>query len=100
MGVRDRVVAACEQHPSTTTPGVSCSVDKLYADFKSRGIGVSKETLLRYLEHFEDAFLLLAFPLAAESERRRQVNPRKLYLADHGLAHAFNASGGLTPFCP
>ena len=100
MGVRDRVVAACEQHPSTKTPGVICSVDKLYADFKSRGIGVSKETLLRYLEHFEDAFLLLAFPLAAESERRRQVNPRKLYLADHGLAHAFNASGGLTPFCP
>ena len=50
-----------------------CSVSKLYADFKSRGIGVSKETLLRYLEHFEDAFLLF----------------------DHGLAHAFSASGGL-----
>ena len=72
-----------------------CSVSKLYSDFKSRGIGVSKETLLRYLEHFEDAFLLFTLPLAAESERRRQVNPRKLYLVDHGLAHAFSASGGL-----
>lgn len=71
------------------------SVSKLYADFKSRGIGVSKETLLRYLEHFEDAFLLFTVPLAVQSERRRQVNPRKLYLVDHGLAHAFSPAAGL-----
>jgi len=75
LGVRDRVGAACEQNPPIKAPGVLCSVSKLYADFKSRGIGVSKETLLRYLEHFEDAFLLFTLPLAAESERRRQVNP-------------------------
>jgi predicted AAA+ superfamily ATPase len=71
------------------------SVTKLYADFKSRGIGVSKETLLRYLEHFEDAFLVFTVPLAVQSERRRQVNPRKLYLVDHGLAHAFSPAAGL-----
>jgi predicted AAA+ superfamily ATPase len=71
------------------------SVSKVYADFKSRGVGVSKETLLRYLEHFEDAFLVFTVPLAAGSERRRQVNPRKLYLVDHGLAHAFSPAGGL-----
>jgi predicted AAA+ superfamily ATPase len=61
---------------------------------------VSKETLLRYLEQFEDAFLLFSLTLAAESERGRQVNPRELYLADHGLANAFRASGRLTRFCP
>lgn len=71
------------------------SVSKVYADFKSRGISVSKETLLRYLEYFEDAFLLFTVPLAVRSERRRQVNPRKLYLVDHGLSHAFSPASGL-----
>jgi predicted AAA+ superfamily ATPase len=71
------------------------SVSKLYADFRSRGIGVSKETLLRYLEYFEDAFLLFTIPLATQSERRRQVNPRKCYLVDHGLSHAFSPAAGL-----
>jgi predicted AAA+ superfamily ATPase len=71
------------------------SVSKLYADFKSRGIGVSKETLLQYLQHFEDAFLLFTVPLAVRSERRRQVNPRKLYLVDHGLTHAFSPAASL-----
>lgn len=71
------------------------SVSKVYADFKSRGIGISKETLLRYLEYFEDAFLVFTVPLAVQSERRRQVNPRKLYLVDHGLSHAFSPAAGL-----
>jgi uncharacterized protein len=71
------------------------SVSKVYADLKSRGIGVSKETLLRYLDYCEDAFLLCTVPLAVQSERRRQVNPRKLYLVDHGLAHAFSPAAGL-----
>ena len=70
------------------------SVSKIYADFQSRGIPASKETLLGYLAHFEDAFLLFTVPLAARSERRRQVNPRKLYLADHGLAQAFSPAAG------
>lgn len=56
---------------------------------------MSKETLLRYLEYFEDAFLLFTVPLAVRSERRRQVNPRKLYLVDHGLSHAFSPAAGL-----
>ena len=29
------------------------------------------------------------------SERRRQTNPRKLYVADHGLARAYAANSGL-----
>jgi uncharacterized protein len=71
------------------------SVSKVYADFRSRGIGVSKETLLSLLGHLEDAFLVFTLPVATRSERRRQVNPRKLYLADHGLAQAFSPASGL-----
>lgn len=71
------------------------SVSKVYADFHSRGIGCSKETLLGFLAHLEDAFLIFTLPVASRSERRRQVNPRKLYLADHGLAQAFSPAAGL-----
>ena len=52
-------------------------------------MSVSKETLLALLGHLEDAFLVFTVPIASRSERRRQINPRKLYLADHGLAVAF-----------
>jgi predicted AAA+ superfamily ATPase len=76
-------------------PATMLSVSKIYADFCSRGIAVSKETLLAFLAHLEDAFLVFTLPLADRSERRRQVNPRKLYLADHGLAQAFSPAPGL-----
>lgn len=71
------------------------SVSKVHADFRSRGIGMSKETLLALLTHLEDAFLVFTLPVASRSERRRQGNPRKLYLADHGLAQAFSPASGL-----
>jgi len=75
-------------------PACHFSVSKIHADFHSRGIGVSKETLLALLEHLEDAFLLFTVPLSSRSERRQQINPRKLYLADHGLAAAYRPAGG------
>lgn len=76
-------------------PATLLSVSKIHADFGSRGIAVSKETLLAFLAHLEDAFLVFTLPLASRSERRRQVNPRKLYLADHGLAQAFSPAAGV-----
>ena len=76
-------------------PAGALSVSKISADFHSRGIPASKETLLAFLDHLQDAFLVFAVPIFSRSERRRQVNPRKLYLADHGLAAAFSPSSGL-----
>lgn len=76
-------------------PATLVSVSKIYADFGSRGIAVSKETLLAFLDYLEDAFLVFTLPLASRSERQQQVNPRKLYLADHGLAQAFSPRAGL-----
>ena len=40
-----------------------------------------------------DAFLISAVPLATESERKRNSNPRKLYPADPGFIKAFDTSG-------
>lgn len=67
----------------------SLSITKIHADFRSRGIGVAKETLLAFLAYLEDAFLVFTLPVASRSERRQQVNPRKVYVRDHSLAAAF-----------
>lgn len=71
----------------------SFSINKFHADLKSRGVAVGKDTLHSYLAHLEDAFLLSSLDLATESERRRQVNPRKVYPVDTGLMALFDKSG-------
>jgi predicted AAA+ superfamily ATPase len=76
-------------------PSAALSVTRISNDFRSRGIAASKETLLAFLDYLEDAFLVNALPVHARSERRRQVLPRKLYLADHALAAAFSPAAGL-----
>jgi predicted AAA+ superfamily ATPase len=69
------------------------SVTKLLADFKSMGVAVAKDTLYAYLLHLEDAFLVTTIPVATDSERRRQTNPRKVYPVDTGLVPLFDRSG-------
>ena len=69
------------------------SINKFYADLKSRGVAMSKDTLHAYLAHLEDAFLLCSLDIATDSERRRQVNPRKVYPVDTGLMALFDRSG-------
>lgn len=72
-------------------PASMLSVTKVYADFRSRGVSASKQLLLELLAHLEDAFLVFTVPIATRSERRQQVNLRKLYVADHALAAAFDS---------
>ncbi|MGQ0711249.1 MAG: ATP-binding protein [Rhodoferax sp.] len=69
------------------------SINKFFTDLKSRGVAVGKHTLHAFLEHLEDAFLLCSVELATDSERRRQVNPRKVYPVDMGLMALFDRSG-------
>ena len=69
------------------------SINKFHADLKSRGVAVGKDTLHSYLAHLEDAFLLCSVDVATDSERRRQVNPRKAYPVDTGLIALFDRSG-------
>jgi predicted AAA+ superfamily ATPase len=74
-------------------PAGSFSVHRLHQDMKSQGHGVAKDAVHAMLGHLLDAFLLSAVPLATESERQRNSNPRKVYPADIGLIRAFDASG-------
>jgi hypothetical protein len=69
------------------------SINKFHADLKSRGVAVAKDTLHQLLAHLEDAFLLCSVNLATDSERRRQVNPRKVYPVDTGLMALYDRSG-------
>ncbi|MDY0038528.1 MAG: ATP-binding protein [Zoogloea oleivorans] len=74
-------------------PAGSFSINKFYGDLKSQGIAVAKDTLHGYLAHLEDAFLVRVVSLATDSERRRMVNPRKVYPIDPGLIPIFDRSG-------
>jgi len=69
------------------------SVNKFHVDLKSQGIAVGKDTLHMYLGYLEDTFLLRSIAIAADSERRRRVNPRKVYPIDTGLIPIFDRSG-------
>jgi uncharacterized protein len=69
------------------------SVNKFHLDLKSQGVAVGKETLHTYLGYLEDTFLLRSIAIATDSERRRRVNPRKVYPIDAGLIPIFDRSG-------
>lgn len=74
-------------------PCGSFSAGRLHADLRSQGHSVAKDTVHALLDYLTDAFVIAAVPVATESERRRNTNPRKLYPADPGLIDAFDASG-------
>jgi len=73
-------------------PGGLFSVTKFEDDLRSQGIAVGRESLYEMLDHLQDAFLLEAIPVATDSEKRRQVNPRKIYPADPALGPVFDRS--------
>ena len=73
-------------------PAGHFSITKFAADLKSQGIPVGREMLYQLLDHLEDTFLVTSLPLSTDSEKRRQVNPRKIYPADTGLIPVFDRS--------
>lgn len=76
-----------------SNPGALFSVSKFYADLKSQGIPVAKDTLHAYLGHLEDAFLIRLAGFHSASDRKRSVNPRKAYPIDTGLIPIFERGG-------
>ena len=74
-------------------PCGSFSAHRLHTDLRSQGYNIAKDTVHALLDHLTDAFVIAAVPVATESERRRNTNPRKLYPADPGLIDAFDTSG-------
>jgi predicted AAA+ superfamily ATPase len=75
------------------SPAGRFSVHRLHKDLKAQGLGVGRDMVHVLLGYLVDAFLLSGVPLATESERKRNSNPRKIYPADPALVKAFDASG-------
>jgi predicted AAA+ superfamily ATPase len=74
-------------------PAAAFSVHRLHLDLKAQGHGVAKDAMHTLFGHLLDAFLIAAVPLAADSERQRNSNPRKVYPVDTGLIGAFDTGG-------
>ncbi len=68
------------------------SVNALYNAFKSQGIKVSKDTIYRYLNYFEDSVSVFFVKRHSEKLRLKEAWPRKVYLADTGLSKAIRVS--------
>jgi hypothetical protein len=74
-------------------PGGLFSVEKFHARLKSLGIAIARDTLHALLSYVEDCFLVRTTWLEAVSERRRMVNPRKIYPVDPGFIPIFDQTG-------
>lgn len=74
-------------------PGMSFSVNRFYNDTRSQGLRITKDALYDMFSYLEDAFLVRAVSLATRSERRRMVNPRKVYPIDTGLIPIYSRTG-------
>ena len=71
-------------------PATKLSINKVYKDFKSQGLKVSKDDLYSFIRHLSDAYLLFQLPLWTRSEKKRQVNPKKVYIIDNGILEAYS----------
>lgn len=69
------------------------SVHKLHGDLRSQGFAIAKDSVHALIDHLTAAFLLRTIPLASESLRQRQSNPRKVYPIDPGLIGLFDRRG-------
>lgn len=81
----------CLQNPATLL-----SVNKLFQQFKSRGISVSKNSLYQYLSYFEDAYCLFEVPVYSFSLAKASLKPKKIYPIDTGLITAYSIKPGYT----
>jgi predicted AAA+ superfamily ATPase len=73
--------------------GSPFSVQKFFDSLKSQGLSVAKDTVHDLLAHLADCFLVRTVWIETDSERRRMVNPRKVYPVDTGLIPVFERSG-------
>lgn len=71
------------------SPASLLSGHKLFADFRSQGFELSKNTLYRYSANLEESYLIFMLPLADRSIRRQAINPKKLHPVDWALGYPF-----------
>jgi predicted AAA+ superfamily ATPase len=80
-----RLIKFCYTNISTLV-----SFNKLYNDFKSEGLSISRNTVYEYISYLEDAYALFTVPIYAKSVREQWRNPRKIYSVDVGFKTAMD----------
>jgi predicted AAA+ superfamily ATPase len=81
-----RLLRHCLGHPASLF-----NVHKLYQDFRSQGLALSKDSLYNYLGYLEESFVVFTLPVAELSLRKQAMNPKKLHAIDWALAYPFVA---------
>ncbi|TRZ53472.1 ATP-binding protein [bacterium] len=61
------------------------SVNKLFNDFKSQGLQLSKNSLYEFLIYLEDSYIFYNTSVFSKNLREQQRNPKKIYVVDIGL---------------
>ncbi len=80
-----RLIKFCFSNISTLV-----SFNKLYNDFKSEGLSISRNTVYEYISYLEDAYALFTVSIYAKSLREQWRNPRKIYSVDVGFKTAMD----------
>lgn len=75
------------------SPAGRFSISRFLNETRSLGIAVGKDALHASFGHLQDAFLCFSVERRTRSVKQRQVNPKKIYLVDHGLSRAFAEFG-------
>jgi len=82
-----RLVKYCYVNISTPL-----SQNKLFNDFKSQGIAITKNTLYEYLEYLREVYAIFTLPLYSRSVAEQNRNTQKLYSVDTGFKSIFSIS--------
>jgi uncharacterized protein len=61
------------------------SINKIFNDFKSQGLQLSKNSLYDFLVYLEDSYIFYNTGVYSENLREQQRNPKKIYAVDIGL---------------
>lgn len=72
-------------------PATLISFNKLYNEFRSQGFKISKDTLIDYFSHLNDAYAAFSIPVYRSSIREEQRNPKKVYIIDNGYKRLYDA---------
>ena len=75
--------------------GRELSVNKVYNEFKSRQIPVSRNSLSDLLEYYEDAYLLFSVPEFTRSLANNMRSASKVYAVDPAMFGAFSPASAL-----
>lgn len=61
------------------------SINKLFNDFKSQGVSLSKNTLYEYFSLLQESFVIFSISKKSNSIKEQFVNPKKIYSIDVGF---------------